>query len=63
MSESYSDHTTVCGVDYHRLVSVLLFVGAATVIHEESGRDGWCPRGLSRTICQWQTCCQDRKAA
>lgn len=37
----FSDNPTVCGVDHYWLVSVLLFVGAAVIINEESGGAGW----------------------
>lgn len=63
MSLCPSDHTTVCRMDYHRLVSVLLSLGTTLIVDEESGRAGRRPGRISCTICQWKTYCKDREAA
>lgn len=51
LSKSPADHPTVCRMDHHRLVPVLLPVGAALIINEEGGGVGGSPGGFSRSLC------------
>lgn len=61
--QSPSDHTIIRRVDYHRLVPVLLSVGAAVLVNEASGRAGGRSGRVPRSVRQWQNCRQDREAA
>ena len=51
VSKFSTDHPVVCWVDYNRLVSVLLSVGTALVVDEESSGAGGRPGRFSRAIC------------
>ncbi|TWW59377.1 DNA polymerase theta [Takifugu flavidus] len=63
LQRAMKDHTTVCRMDYHRLVSVLLSLGTTLIIDEESGRAGmvmvFCKRlgwhNMELLLSQYQT--------